>query len=338
MDRQSRLRELGLRPVADPTANRLTRVGRWSWRIDAALPAMGTRVAITAIARSSARLEEAVGRAFAEMDRLIAIFTRFETDSALSVLNDAGRLDRPPVELARALARAARYHRLTRGAFDVSVAPLVELFDPGTGRRPTRPPTAAEIAEARAVTGTGHVQASERGIRFSREGMRVTTDGIAKGFIVDAMAAVLEAGGVRRYLVDGGGDIRTRGRAEGRRPWTIAVRDPDDPSSFLDAVRPGRGAVATSGGYERRFAGPYHHLVDGASGTSPRTVRSVSVRAPNATDADALATAAFILGPTEGVALIDDLADCACLVIDRDGRRHTSRGWKSAPLDLDATE
>ena len=106
------------------------------------------------------------------------------------------------------------------------------------------------------------------------------------------------------------------------------------------AVRPGRGAVATSGGYERyhRADRRYHHLVDAGSGASPGEAMSVSVVAPTAMDADALATAVFILGPSRGLALIDSLAGCGCLILDRHGRRITSRGWKSAPPHPDPLE
>ena len=300
---------------------------------------MGTRVAIAAIGRSSDRLEEAVGRAYAEMDRLIAVFTRYEDDSAICVLNDVGNLAAPPTELTRVLHRADHFNGLTRGAFDVSVAPLVDLFENRLGGPNGTSPGAAEIAEARELVGVRHIRASDREIRFERKGMRVTLDGIAKGFIVDRMAAVLERHRVRRYLIDGGGDIRMRGRNADRRPWAVAVRDPGDPSSFLDVVRPGRGAVATSGSYERGQDGArYHHLVDAGTGDSPGDAVSVSVVAPTAMDADALATAVFILGPAAGLTFIDNHAGCGALIVDRRGRRLTSRGWESAPLQPDPLE
>ncbi len=334
------LPELGFERVGERAARRLTPVGSGLHRLDVERPAMGTRVAVHAIAGSPHRLEEAVGRAYAEMDRLITVFNRYQGGSALTVLNDAGHLDSPPRELARVLGRAHRFHNLSRGAFDVSVAPLVDLFEGRVNGAPSTPPGEAEIAEARERVGAHHIRASRRRIRFQREGMRVTLDGIAKGYIVDAMAAALERSRVRHYLIDGGGDIRTRGRNERGEAWTVAVRDPDAPGAFLDAVRPGRGAVATSGSYERFHAADprCHHLVDGATAASPGRVRSVSVVAPSAMDADALATAVFILGPATGLRLIDSQRGCSGLILDRGGRRLTSRGWRSAPLQRDGLE
>lgn len=301
---------------------------------------MGTRVAISALGSSAARLEDAVGRAFEEMDRLIPVFSRHRGDSAITALNEAGRIDRPPGELAGVLAGAARFHALTRGAFDVSVAPLVDLFRDRLANPASAPLTDTEITEARERVGARHIEASRRVVRLTRPGMRLTLDGIAKGHIVDRMAEALERRGVRSYLIDAGGDIRTRGRTAARRPWTVAVRDPRDPSSFLDVVRPGAGAVATSGSYEQYYDpdGRFHHLVDAGTGLSPGHVASVSILAPTAMAADALATAAFVMEPRAALALVDSLAGCAGLILDRTGRRLSSRGWRSAPIQPDPME
>lgn len=336
-DRGSLLLGLGFEPEPEPFRCRVSHTGRGAYRVDAARPAMGTLVSIAAFGRSIARLEEAVGRAFEEMDRLIAILSRHRPDSALSSLNDAGRLSRPPHELAHLLDRARRYHALTRGAFDVSVAPLVDLFRERLAAPRPSPLGAAEIAEARTLVGARDIRSSPRLLQLQRQGMRLTLDGIAKGYIVDRMATALEARRIRSYLIDGGGDIRTSGRKAEGRPWTVAVRDPADPSSFLDVVRPGPGAVATSGSYEHFYDVDrrYHHLVDAATGVSPGQVASVSVFAPTAMAADALATAAFVMGPVAGLALVNSLAGCACLILDRNGRRFVSRGWRTAPPEPD---
>lgn len=339
-DRLSLLLDMGFEPVSEPGGSRVVRTGRRRYRADAVRAAMGTRVAITALGSSAARLEEAIGRAFHEMDVLIPVFSRHSSDSAVTQLNDAGRISLPPPELARVLADAARFHALTSGAFDVSVAPLVDLFRERLTGPASVPPTAAEIEETRASVGARHIEASRRIVRFRRPGMRLTLDGIAKGHIVDRMASALESRGARHYLIDAGGDIRTRGRTTGRRPWTVAVRDPRDPSVFLDVVRPGNRAVATSGSYEHFYDADrrFHHLVDADTGLSPGHIASVSVLAPTAMTADALATAAFVMSPSAALDLMDSLAGCACLILDRHGRRLSSRGWRSAPYQPDSME
>lgn len=328
-----RLLDLGFERADDaPQATEIHRVDRRTVLVTTGRPAMGTLVAVSALGRSAARLEEAIGRAFAEMDRLIAILSRFERASPLAALNDAGRIAGPPPELSYVVAHALRFHATTLGAFDITVAPLVNLFRQRLcGPRPAAPAD-GEIRDALALVGVAHVAASPREIRFGRAGMSITLDGIAKGYIVDAMAGVLGRGGVRDFLINAGGDIRTSGAAAGGRPWTVAVRDPATTGVRSDVIHLGSGAVATSGGYEIYFDPErrFHHIVDAATGRSPDENAGVSVIAPTAMAADALATAVFVLPPDAGTALVDSLARCECLIVGHDGHERRSCGWRTA--------
>lgn len=298
---------------------------------------MSTLVSVVAIHESAAVAEEAIGRALEEMDRLIAIFSRYDSATPLAVLNDAGRLDGPPPELSSVLAQALTYHRLSGGAFDPTVAPLVDLFDACFRGPAPREPGAAEIRYARELVGVDTIMTSRRRVRLSRRGTSLTLDGIAKGFIVDAMAATLERAGVKRYLVEAGGDIRTGGRKENWLPWTVAIRDPETGGDawgrLPGTIRLAGAAVATSGSYERYYDAErrFHHIVDAARGASPSACTSATVIAPTATTADALATAVLVLGPRDGPALIDRFPDCACLVVGKDGSITYSRSWKESP-------
>ncbi|MGH7701331.1 MAG: FAD:protein FMN transferase [Gemmatimonadales bacterium] len=329
----ARLRELGFERVAErESATEVRRIDRRTVLVTTGRPAMGTLVAVSALDRTPERAEDGIGRAFGEMERLIAIFSRFEEASALTTLNDAGRLDRPPAELAHVVARALRYHAVTGGAFDVTVAPLVNLFRERLGGPRPAAPSDGEIDDALALVGAGHVRASPRDIRFDRAGMGITLDGIAKGSIVDAMADALRGGGIRRFLINAGGDIRTGGAGAGGRPWTIGVRDPRMSGGFPDTIHVMDAAVATSGGYESSFDPErrFHHIVDARTGRSPNRSASVSVVAPTTMAADALATAAFVMEPAAAVALVDSLAGCECLILDPEGHERRSAGWRSA--------
>jgi thiamine biosynthesis lipoprotein len=332
----SSLLEMGFERAAPPAPTAVEiPVGRTERKMIVGRPAMGTVVRVTAMTASRDRAEEAIGRAFDELDRLVAIFSRYERSSAITQLNHAGRMDGAPPELTRVMTRALHYHRLTRGGFDVSVAPLVDLLR----ERPDRlPPPAPDVAAALALVGSQHVEVSRRRIGFRREGMRVTLDGIAKGHIVDAFAHVLERHHIRDYLIDAGGDIRVSGTKEGKRPWMIAVQDPAKQGRFPDAIVLRGGAVATSGGYEHYFDRDQlvHHIVDAGTGMSPRHSVSVSVVAPTAMAADALATSVFLMEPRRGVAFIDGLRGCECLIVDRNGGQFRSRGWRSAGVAHEA--
>ena len=316
-----------------PVTTEIIRLDRATSQVVGGRPAMGTLVSVSTVGESPDHLEEAIGRAFEEMDRLIGLFSRFEPASAVSQLNATGRLEGAPPEVVSVLRRALEHHALSGGAFDVTVAPLVDLFADRFGRDTPTEPTAAEIRDALERVGSRHVAVARRRISFAREGVAVTLDGIAKGYIVDGMARVLDRRGVTRYLINAGGDIRTRGEKQRGRPWTIAVRDPSLSSAFPDTIHLTDAAVATSGSYEACFDDDrtFHHIVSAQTGRSPDGVASVSVVAPTAMAADALATGTFVLGPRDGVALIERLAGCACLIIDQDGRQWRSRGWRSAP-------
>ena len=327
------LRRLGLERVeTSEVALNTVLLDTALWQVAAERPAMGTLVSVVGLDRSRERLENATGLAFEAMQRLIDLLTRFGDASPVAVLNATGRLDGPPPEVRAVVARAIDYHRLTHGAFDVSVAPLVDLFWDRLVREASAEPTPAEIAEARAVVGAEHLDVSRRRIGFARPGMRLTLDGIAKGYIVDAFCAELDRGGVRRYLVNAGGDIRVRGTNALGRPWTVAVENPQQRGDYPDAIRLTNCAVATSGSYERCYdtGGAFHHIIDTTSGRSPISCQSVTVVAPTALAADALATSVFVMGPGDGLAFIEKLSGCACLILDHDGREHRSRRWRSA--------
>lgn len=308
-----RLLELGFALAGDPSgATETLRADRDTLLVTTSRPAMGTLVSISALGPSRGLLDEAIGQAFAEMDRLIAIFSRFEAASALTVLNDTGRLDGPPPELAHVVSRALRYYAITRGAFDVTVEPLLH--------------PEADLVEALALVDAAQVAASRRTIRLGKTGMGLTLDGIAKGYIVDAIARGLTTRGVRAFLVNAGGDIRAAGNRENGRPWSVGVWDPDAPGVFPDIIHLSDAAVATSGNYVRG-----DHIVDGVTGTSPNHHVSVSVLAPTTMAADALATALFVLDAPRAVALVESLAHCECLLLHSDGRQFRSSGWRKEP-------
>jgi thiamine biosynthesis lipoprotein len=330
-DRQlASLAALGFeRVVPDAATTEVWPAGDGTVRVTVTRPAMGTMARATVVTASRDRAEQAIGQAFEEMDRLIGVFSHYDDASAASQLNDTGRLAGPPPELVEVMAQAREIHRATAGAFDVSVAPVVELF---AQQVPGRTPTHAEVTEALALVGEHHIAVSRRELAFARRGMRVTLDGIAKGYIVDAIARHLADGGLEHFLVEGGGDVRASGTKEAGEPWVVAVQDPDKAGDFPDQLSLGTGAVATSGSYERFFGGDetHHHIVSAEDGSSPQQCRSVSVFADTAMLADALATGVFLMAPASGAAFVERMPRCEALIVARDGRQWRTTGWRGA--------
>lgn len=341
-DRFARLLELGFEQVVPgPTTTESVRLDDGTHKLTQIRDAMGSFVAVTVLHESAGLAEHAIGTAFEEMDRNIGLLNRFDGASALSALNDGGHLADAPPELTDVIERGLAYGRHSGGAFDITVKPIIDLYrDPAT-YAPRTPPTREEIDEAAQLVGAAHVEVTGRQVRLARSGMTLTLDGIAKGYVVDGMAAALGEAGATRFLINAGGDIRTGGDRGDARPWTIAVRDPRseapswnsaswDDGIVPEAIRVANGAVATSGSYEVYFDHQQraHHIVRAETGGSPAEALSVTVTAATTIEADALATAVFVLGPRRGRELIDGMAGCECLVIDRNGNQVYSRGWR----------
>jgi thiamine biosynthesis lipoprotein len=291
-------------------------------RVSLTRTAMGTFVTVTAVGKSRLRSEEAIGKAFDEMDRLVAILSRHDPRSALSALNDRGSLAGAPAELANVVDRSVRYHELTGGAFDITVKPLVDLFETGN-------PSPDEIRDRLALVGAGNIAVSPGRIAFDRAGMGVTLDGVAKGYIVDRMSDTLASHGITNHLVNAGGDIRAGGAAENGKPWTIAIEDPAKKGRYPDVIRLSDGAVATSGSYEAFYGNDrvFHHIVDPRSGTSPHDSVSASVAAGSAVEADILATSLIVLGPAAGRSIFGRVPGADYLVIGADGGKSATPGW-----------
>ncbi|WP_284152700.1 FAD:protein FMN transferase [Desulfofustis limnaeus] len=289
--------------------------------------AMGTYVAMTAIHPSRDQAEEAFGRAFAEIERLSKIFSRYDASSPVTELNHSGRLKGMPVEMQEVLDRASEFHRQTDGMFDITVSPIVDLYR--HCRADGREPKASEIEQALQLVDSTGLKMKDGTIRFSREGMGITLDGIAKGYIVDRASQVLIGQGIDNHLINAGGDIKTSGSAARGRKWTIAVQDPRKERAYPDIIEMGTGAIATSGNYEVYYDREkvFHHIVNGRSGYSPLLSASVSVIASSVLEADALSTAVFVYEPDLGLNFMNQRPHCECLIVQRDGQVRTSAGW-----------
>jgi len=244
-----------------------------------------------------------------------------DIDRALEKVNDQMSTYRPQSELsrfnahqadtpfevsaatARVVERALEVGKLTDGAFDVTLGPLIALWGFDRNGRRTSPPSAEEIEAARARVGLDRVSVEGYALRKSRPDVEVNLSGIAKGHGVDVVYDLLAARQLTDYMIEIGGEVRVRGLNAKGEAWTIGVNVPKsdaDPTAVLRAVPLSGGAMATSGNYRNFFeAGGrrYGHIID------PRTAAPVShslvsatILAPDCTTADALATAALVLG------------------------------------------
>jgi thiamine biosynthesis lipoprotein len=288
-------------------------------------PSMGTLVSVTAIHESPGKIQDAAAESFQEMERVVNLLNRYDPSSALSFLNVEGAIPDPPPELYDVMLKARLYHDASEGAFDSTVQPLVDLFR-------SMQPSESKVLEAVSAMDGSKVEMNGKGITLGLPGMGVTLDGIAKGFVVDRMAAVLGRQGLSDFLINAGGDIRSVGVREDGKEWRVGVQDPAKAGDLPDVIGLSNFAVATSGSYEIYFdrERTHHHIVSARTGTSPQTSQSVSVVAPTTLAADALATAVFVMEPERGIRFIGSFPQCACLIVDEGGRQWKSKGWRSA--------
>jgi len=282
---------------------------------------MGTIVEMKVVASGEAVAAAALDAAFAELDRVERLATPHEAASALSRANArADSTFRVGPELDAMLALSLRVAASTGGAFDPTIAPLVEAW--GFPDAP-RHPDSATVATARAaVDWTGlRPDASGAGWVLADPAARLDLGGVAKGWAVDRAAEILalRAG---PCLVNAGGDLRALGAKPGGKPWVVGIQHPRDPSALACRIRvPEGAAVATSGDYERFFEEDgvrYHHLLDPKTGFPARGPVSATVVAPTCAEADAWATAAFVLGVDEGLRRLEAEPDLEGLLIALD--------------------
>ena len=300
---------------------------RKNYKVSKTRLSMGTFVSMTAIHHSKDQAEEAFSAAFSEIQELSSILSRHDETSPVAELNRTGLLENVGNDLDLVFSRALYYHQLTGGAFDVTVKPLMDLYQQtfAAGQKPTE----QEIDKVLGTIGSAALRLDTNRISFQIPGMGITLDGIAKGYIVDRASKVLGDHGVTNHLVNAGGDIRTSGSAADDKKWTIAIQDPAKKREFPDIIKLADGAVATSGNYEAYYDQEklFHHIVDPHTGHSPQLSSSISVTAPTVMDADALATALFVLEPREAVNLIETLPNSECFIINRDATINKSSSW-----------
>jgi thiamine biosynthesis lipoprotein len=296
--------------------------------------AMGTFVSMTLIDPSRDKAEQAMGLAFEEIDRLARSMSRFDESAAVGLLNRDGFLEDVPAEVSHVVTKGLDYYRVSRGAFDMTVKPIVDLFKEAFAEGKVMGPSEKDMEGALGLVGSDKIEVNGRALRLKRPGMGITLDGIAKGYIVDRASEILAGYGIQNHLINAGGDIRTMGVRDDKKPWTIAIEDPQKRNLYPDKISMTGGAIATSGNYEIFFDREkmFHHIVDPMSGQSPYLTASVSVMADTALEADALSTGVFVMGSRAGVRFIDAMPGCECLVIDRGRKIAQSRGWKRAAI------
>ena len=277
---------------------------------------MGTLVTIEVV-HPSIDSDEAVDRAFGWFHEIETRCTRFHESELTQLTSQAG----VPVEASPILYEAVCFALMVAeesgGAFDPTVGHRME------GQGFNREHRSGEIFRT-AVSPENDVSYRDvlidpgRRTILLRRPLTLDLGAVAKGLAVDTAARELAP--FRDFAIDAGGDLYLGGSNEQGVPWSVGIRDPRDPQQLIDSLRISNQAVCTSGDYERRG-----HILDPRTKTSSHSVASATVVAPVAMLADALATAAFVLGPDEGIRLLTRLGVDG-LIVTPELKRYETRG------------
>ncbi|MCP4501224.1 MAG: FAD:protein FMN transferase [Deltaproteobacteria bacterium] len=327
--------------------------------------AFGTQIQILATANTDveARLVAAhLDAAFAELSRVDTLLDDKKAISDLGRINSAAGLAPVAVdpEVFALLLESERLSKLTSGAFDPTFAalsgvwrfsaddvpaPSLPAVDAGTGNDAGTPakkelsnvapavPSDALIAYYREFVSHHDLllEPSSRTAWLKRKGMRLSLGGVRKGYALDLAARKLESLGVQDFIVSAGGDIVIRGK-KGNHPWKVGIQDPRAQGYFA-ALSASTGSVMTTGDYERFFFADdvrYHHVIDPRTGRPARGLRSVTVLAKDALVADAFSTAVFVLGPKDGMAMVERMKDVEAILVTDKNEVLVSTGLKKS--------
>ena len=293
---------------------------------------MGTYVRVAVYAEEEIA-QDVIDAAFARMEEIEMIASVFDENSEAFQLNRDGQLEMPSAELSELLNLSIEYSELTEGAFDVTCQPLLDLwsYKPDADKQfweMNQVEQQLQIDETLKLVSSDKIVIGEDKIYFTREGVKITLGGIAKGYAVDKALEVIKGMDVNIALVDAGGDIRTLGSKPDGDLWRISLVNPDNTSEYLVAFNIGDKAITTSGNYERYFdpEKTTGHILNPQTGRSVDKCISVTIIADSCMQADALATGVFVMGPENGMALVESLDNVECFLVDAERTIHESSG------------
>jgi thiamine biosynthesis lipoprotein len=304
-------------------------------------PHMGTQFAIALYAPDEATAKQAFDAAFARIGALDDCMSDYDVTSELSRLGQASPTEKPiPVsdDLWRVLSASQTLSERTRGAFDVTVGPLTQLWR--RSRRQKELPAPERLQAARAAVGYQHLRLRQdaQSVELLRPGMRLDLGAIAKGYACDEALKAMAAKGVTRAIVNGGGGLAVSAAPPGEQGWKVGVAplEPEaEPSRVLLLENAG---VATSGDawqYVEIDGVRYSHIIDSKTGLGLTERSSVTVVAPTGILADGLATSVSVLGREAGLRLIEETPHAAALMVWlEDGQTKTAQSARFGELPV----
>lgn len=280
--------------------------------------AMNTTISITARGRNS---KAAIRDAVSEIKRIDSLMSATLPTSDIYRINsaEAGEFVQVSPEVYELIELSIAVSEASRGRFDITVNPLVELWDIGSGKN--RIPGDNEVKDALSHVNYKNIllRAEDSSVALSGDGMSITLGAVAKGYAADCVAKVLKSHGINDAVVDLGGNIYAVGTK------TIGLQTPfASRGEYFEKLTVTNKSVVTSGPYERYFEKDgeiYHHIIDPKTGyPSQSGLKSVSVISENSALADALSTALFVTGEDASREVLAEFGEVEAILVNNNDK------------------
>ena len=290
---------------------------------------MGGKFDITIVSNDSTTAEKHINEVIGEISRIEHLISDWIPETQISQVNaHAGvrpiKVDQEVFELAE---RAIALSVLTHGAFDISFAAMDRIwkFD-GTM---TTMPTPSSIQKAVAKVGYKNIVLDKKNstIFLKKKGMKIGFGALGEGYAADRCREMMLAQGIKSGIVNGSGDMSTWGKQPDGTDWMIGIRDPQQTDELFAIVPIEKGAVVTSGSYEKFVVfndKRYSHIINPTTGYPATGLMSVTVFGPSAEQANGFSTSLMVLGQKAGLALLKKYPDYSCIMITDNGDVITS--------------
>jgi thiamine biosynthesis lipoprotein len=281
---------------------------------------MGSRLRVSALTHDPAAAESAFAAVFAEFDRLDRLLSVWKEDSDVLRVNAAAGVHAVAVgpDMLEVLHSARQISEWSRGKFDVTFGALADVWKFDHDQDNTVP-TREQIQARLPLVDYSAVDVDQAAgtVFLKRSGMRIHLGGIGKGYAVAHAVKILRDRGFHHFMIQAGGDLYVGGRRRGK-PWRLGIADPRNAEQTFGALDLSDGTFSTSGDYERFFIKDgrrYHHIIDPDIGEPARGCRSVTIVSDSPILADGLSKSVFILGPVEGMALVERLPQVEAVIV-----------------------
>jgi len=291
--------------------------------VERAFFVMGTILEFRLYCNDKEVCDKAILEAYSEVKRLDDIFSNYKNNSVLSRVNSFAGDGRISVsqEFIELTSRAIFFSGLTDGAFDITVGKAIEIWS--VGEQKNLMPNRDEIQKAQDCIGFGKIKLypMEKQIELESPCLSLDFGGIGKGYALDRAVRILRSYGIKRGIVNFGGNIYAMQPPPGEDGWDVGIRHPRDEDEVLTLLKVEDVAVSTSGDYERYFevnGRRFSHIIDPRDGLPVESVPSVTVIAKDATDADALSTAFSVMKRDKAIRFIEGLKDVGVMIVRED--------------------